>query len=253
MVIKILMVKNTRGADPDIWGPGKWDSIHTLGAFCNDEMAKKNDMFVTFEQFKASIICLLRNIPCDECLGHAQRYLSQNPITTNLLNYSHPQFGRIGPFVWTWKFHSAVNARKQKSNLDLDTAWRIYHQEKCADGRCRDISIATENSNRTTTRATSTSSTVAPSHPANSSNSHLSRSTPPSNSATNSQPNTNYANTPYRRASDNVISTNTYNSSNSFNQRSINHNNAYNAGRSSNMNNYSYKPSTNLQVTYFRK
>ena len=236
------MSRNNRDSDPDIWGPGKWSAIHTLGAFCDNTLARSNDMFITFEQFKASVICLLKNLPCEDCRGHADRYLKQNPITSELQNYRHPQFGNIGAFVWTWKFHSAVNARKQKSNINLETAWRIYRQEKCADGRCRDITIVNQSDNSTPSSSPASNPPTTPRQ--NITNNNTTNGGQRSNQTNYDNSNFSFVSTPYRRApAQNHSSVNNSSQNHSSqNHSSQNHSSQNNHGR--------VFKTANLQITY---
>lgn len=55
------------------------------------------------------------SLPCKICEGHARKYLKENP----------PEFASDA-FVWTWKFHNAVNLRKDKPLVSYEEAAARY-------------------------------------------------------------------------------------------------------------------------------
>jgi len=110
--------------DPAYIGPGIWDFIHRT-AF-NAKTVEEQKSFI--KQMKT--IC--DEFPCIKCRGHCQEYIKNHPmeeyidVTVDMDNEKI----NIGIFVWTWKFHNAVNARLNKPIMTWDTAYNIYsHSE----------------------------------------------------------------------------------------------------------------------------
>lgn len=89
------------------WGRGQWHSIHTTAARAT-----------TTEKFKffcSWIRDQLEDLPCEECTEHSKEYLKSNP----------PEKAEDA-FIWTWRFHNAVNRRLGKPEMEYTTAKQIY-------------------------------------------------------------------------------------------------------------------------------
>ena len=102
-----------------IWGPGTWHSIHTTAAWV-DSMDK-------FKFFCTWIRDQLDKLPCPECTQHAQEYL---------MNYPPERTEDV--FIWSWRFHNAVNQKLGKPELNYDGAKKLYldPKSKTCTGSC---------------------------------------------------------------------------------------------------------------------
>jgi Mitochondrial sulfhydryl oxidase involved in the biogenesis of cytosolic Fe/S proteins len=96
-----------------IWGPGVWFTLHLLSITSTNQ----NE---TIKQIKF----ILSNLPCEVCKEHAAAYLSRYPIE----DYKDTSYNKDknGLFVWTYRFHNAVNYRLGKKQLDWDVAYNLY-------------------------------------------------------------------------------------------------------------------------------
>lgn len=106
--------------DPKYIGPGTWNVIHRR-AF----KARTNTQQVEFIGFMKDIC---QEFPCTVCRGHCTEYITNHPMEDYVdvsvdINGEHIP---IGLFVWTWKFHNAVNARIKKPIMSWDTAYNLY-------------------------------------------------------------------------------------------------------------------------------
>jgi hypothetical protein len=100
------------------WAHGVWHSIHITGAWTDSP-----DKF-TF--FCIWIRNQLENLPCFDCIEHSRQYLLANP----------PEKAEDA-FIWTWRYHNAVNRRLGKPEMDYKTAKQLYLEkgvQKCNAG-----------------------------------------------------------------------------------------------------------------------
>ncbi len=100
--------------NPNVWGQGMWFTIHLVAITSTNPTN-------TIKQIKF----FLNNLPCDTCKQHALQYLSTHPLedyVESTLNNSE----KIGLFIWTFKFHNAVNYRLGKPSLEWDVAYNLY-------------------------------------------------------------------------------------------------------------------------------
>ena len=110
--------------DPKYIGPGTWNVIHR-------EAYKAR---TSPQQLK--FIELMKNIcygfPCFTCKGHCTEHIKNHPLEEYLgvLVDINGQRLPIGLFVWTWKFHNAVNARIGKPIMSWDTAYNLYSENE---------------------------------------------------------------------------------------------------------------------------
>ena len=106
--------------DPKYIGPGTWNLIHRR-AF----KAQTHEQQLAFiEEMKE--VCY--GFPCMVCKGHCTEYIKNHPLEEYLgvmVDIDGVQLP-IGLFVWTWKFHNAVNARIKKPIMNWDTAYNLY-------------------------------------------------------------------------------------------------------------------------------
>lgn len=100
---------------PATFGPGMWTTIHLL-AF---NATSKNDQL----QFIKTMKIIINNIPCHTCRGHAIEYIN----THKMEDYLKDEYGM---FLYTWKFHNAVNKRLGKDIMSYDMAFHRFNQLK---------------------------------------------------------------------------------------------------------------------------
>lgn len=114
-----------RISEPHIFGPGYWRLLHQ-DAF-DAESAEDIDFFIR------RLPRRLETIPCDDCRKHALAYLAENPIE----GYRRIRFG---VFIWTVKFHNAVNARMKppKPQVEVEVAKKFYGEAKACTTCGRD-------------------------------------------------------------------------------------------------------------------
>ena len=106
--------------DPKYIGPGTWNVIHR-NAFRSRTHAQQLE-FIDFMKE----VC--KGFPCVVCQGHCSEYIRNHPME-DYLDISVDINGdklELGLFVWTWKFHNAVNARIKKPIMSWDTAYNLY-------------------------------------------------------------------------------------------------------------------------------
>lgn len=106
--------------DPKYIGPGTWNVIHRR-AF----KARNHDQQLAFIEAMKDI-CY--GFPCTICRGHCTEYIQNHPLEEYLDVTVDVNGGRLplGMFVWSWKFHNAVNARLKKPIMSWDTAYNLY-------------------------------------------------------------------------------------------------------------------------------
>lgn len=105
--------------DPTIIGPIIWNLLHKQSY--NAQTPEKERRFITLMED----ICY--DFPCKACRGHCTEYIKNHPM----LDYagSMTEGKRLGLFIWTWKFHNAVNARLKKPIMSWSTALSLYGEE----------------------------------------------------------------------------------------------------------------------------
>ena len=103
--------------DPRWFGPGKWDTIHSLAADAIDD--RRKEFFLYF------IHHLTSNLKCSVCRGHAMEYVLSNP-PEDFLDLQDDSGREIGLFKWSWIFHNTVNRRLGKQEIDWPSVYRIY-------------------------------------------------------------------------------------------------------------------------------
>lgn len=106
--------------DPKYVGPGTWNVIHRV-AF----LARTKDEQLEFIKLM-KLIC--SGFPCSVCRGHCTTYINDNPME-EFLEIKIDMDGKeleLGMFLWSWKFHNAVNLRIDKPLMSWDTAYNLY-------------------------------------------------------------------------------------------------------------------------------
>lgn len=108
--------------DPKYTGPGTWNMLHRLAFKARDSPSQLNYIAVMKET------CYGFN--CVVCRGHCTEYIKNHPLE-EYLGTKITVEGKnldLGMFVWTWKFHNAVNARLQKPIMSWVTAYNLYSE-----------------------------------------------------------------------------------------------------------------------------
>jgi hypothetical protein len=110
--------------DPKYIGPGTWNVIHRI-AF----ISRTHDQQLRFIILMTEIC---HGFPCIVCKGHCTEYIKNHPME-EYLDISVDINGEkipIGMFVWSWKFHNAVNSRIKKPVMNWDTAYNLYSEKE---------------------------------------------------------------------------------------------------------------------------
>jgi hypothetical protein len=131
--------------NPKYIGPGVWLLIHQKAALIKN---KKDQLdYIMF------IKDICENFPCKFCRGHCKEYIEEHPLEDYIDVYIKENKIKqyIGLFIWSWKFHNAVNERLRKPLMDWDTAYAIYVQQdenkKVCSKSCTEASTPRENIN----------------------------------------------------------------------------------------------------------
>jgi len=110
--------------DPKYIGPGTWNTIHRYAYKSRLPSEQKN--FINFMKEICS------GFPCTVCRGHCVEYIKNNPME-DYIDVSVDILGEkiiLGLFIWSWKFHNAVNARLKKPVMSWDTAYNLYSDKE---------------------------------------------------------------------------------------------------------------------------
>lgn len=110
--------------DPKYTGPGTWNVIHRI-AF---KARTKSEQLAFISLMKE--ICA--GFPCKVCNGHCTEYIKNHPMEDYLntkVEIGHKK-EPLGLFIWSWKFHNAVNTRLKKPIMSWDTAYNIYSEKE---------------------------------------------------------------------------------------------------------------------------
>jgi hypothetical protein len=110
--------------DPKYIGPGTWNVLHKR-AF----KARTHEQQLEFIEFMKDI-CY--GFPCFVCKGHCTEHIKNHPMEEYLDVLVDINGERIplGLFIWTWKFHNAVNARINKPIMSWETAYNLYSESE---------------------------------------------------------------------------------------------------------------------------
>lgn len=110
--------------DPKYIGPGIWNFIHKF-AF---KARTKAEQLAFVKLMKETC----QNFPCFTCRGHCTEYIKNHPLEeyVGVLVVINNQRLPLGLFVWTWKFHNAVNARINKPIMSWETAYNLYSEKE---------------------------------------------------------------------------------------------------------------------------
>jgi hypothetical protein len=104
--------------DPKYIGPGVWNTIHRQAYGANTP--SKQQQFIIFMKDTCY------NFPCTVCRGHCTEYIKNNPLEVYIGSTVDDK--PLGLFIWSWKFHNAVNARLKKPIMSWNTAITLYSE-----------------------------------------------------------------------------------------------------------------------------
>lgn len=106
--------------DPKYVGPGTWNVIHRTSFAANTLDEQKKFIKLMNE------IC--SGFPCTVCKSHCTEYIKTHPMEEYLdkeIDINGKKV-KLGMFIWSWKFHNAVNARLKKPIMNWTTAYNLY-------------------------------------------------------------------------------------------------------------------------------
>ena len=108
--------------DPKYIGPGTWNVIHRY-AF----KSRTHERQLAFIEFMKDVC---QGFPCTICKTHCTEYIKNHPMEEylDILVDINGEKIAIGLFVWSWKFHNAVNVRIKKPVMSWNTAYNIYSE-----------------------------------------------------------------------------------------------------------------------------
>jgi len=147
--------------DPKYIGPGTWNVIHRI-AF----KARIHDKQIIFIELMKEI-CY--GFTCIVCKDHCTEYIKNHPMEEyiDVLVDINGECIPIGMFVWTWKFHNAVNARLGKPIMSWDTVYNLYadNDNLVCSKNCSEANDSVHNSERNNFSNDNKSSNLIPKIP----------------------------------------------------------------------------------------
>lgn len=107
------MTNPANSADPTVFGPIFWKSIHDKAR--NAQSPEHQKQFIVYFHKK------IQSIPCETCRTRALEYIRENPIEK-----APPARGPYGAeatmFRYTWEFHNLVNSHLDKPLMTWEKA-----------------------------------------------------------------------------------------------------------------------------------
>jgi len=118
---KIYESNNMYISTPHVFGPGRWEILHSYSALCKTPDQKKQFAFFVESIFGPTIKCL-------ECRNHFLSMLEKYPVPYG--TKKHPT-GRDwkdedSVFKWAYSVHNIVNQRLNKPTLSWDVCVKLY-------------------------------------------------------------------------------------------------------------------------------
>ena len=111
--------KYTNSANPSVWGPAFWFSLHN-GALRYPIQAAP----LWKERMKHFILGIPVMVPCEKCSDHATAYLESNFYKIDEIVTSRSKL-----FEFFWEFHNYVNRSLNKPEMSLEDAYKMYSGE----------------------------------------------------------------------------------------------------------------------------
>jgi hypothetical protein len=112
-------------------GPGTWNVIHTLSFHARTKEEQ--------QAFIKTMKTICKHFPCKVCRGHCKTYIKEHPMEP-FINAKLANNEKIGLFLWSWRFHNAVNVRLEKPTVSWEEAYRMYNTDIVGDAcsQCSD-------------------------------------------------------------------------------------------------------------------
>lgn len=107
-------IKST--ADPSVWGPAFWFSLHNSAAHYPIDASP-----IVRERMKNRILSIPYEIPCRSCLTHASAFIESKRSQLDTIVSGRHQLGKF--YV---EFHNKVNQRYNKRQWTYEEAYAIY-------------------------------------------------------------------------------------------------------------------------------
>jgi hypothetical protein len=114
--LKWVRSRITNAADPKIWGPAFWYSLHTSAAFYPEAPSP-----IVRERMKYRILAIPYEIPCHACRSHAIAFIEKH---ANQLEDIVSSKHKLGKFYVD--FHNQVNRRYNKPEWTYEQAYAYY-------------------------------------------------------------------------------------------------------------------------------
>ena len=116
------LMKKYQHVSKDDWGKVFWFLIHFTAINLPRNLTNDNKI-----NFKAFIMSIRYNLPCDDCGNHMENYIENTKNDTNLDDYL---VTNDTVFYWTWMFHNNVNERLGKPQMQLQDAKSLYLRDE---------------------------------------------------------------------------------------------------------------------------
>lgn len=115
-----LPKEHERLGNPKVFGPGKWDDLHTYAIAATTPEDKR--AFCRFVRIITS------SLKCLQCREHATRYVREHP-PEEYLNVKDAKGRDAGLFVWVCLFHNTVNRRLNLPEVDYEVSYSLYEPD----------------------------------------------------------------------------------------------------------------------------
>ena len=103
--------------NPAIVGPGIWFTIHHMARY--SITPDKINNFINF------IHSLTSSFPCEPCKKQFMKYVRDHPLE-NYRETKNVSMEYVGMFIWSWKFHNAVNERLRKPLVEYEVVLEMF-------------------------------------------------------------------------------------------------------------------------------
>lgn len=105
-------------ADPKVWGPPFWFSLHVSAAHYPAKASP-----ITAMNMKNRILAIPFEIPCNACRYHAQAFIEKNMPYLDRIVSSNTELSKF--YV---DFHNQVNKRYGKREWSYEEAYNYYNK-----------------------------------------------------------------------------------------------------------------------------
>lgn len=107
-------------ADPKVWGPSYWYTLHTCAAFYPLSASP-----IVAERMKNRILAIPYEIPCSNCRVHAINHIEKHRSSLDKIVSGRHELGAF--YV---DFHNQVNLRYNKPVWSYEKAYELYSGQK---------------------------------------------------------------------------------------------------------------------------